>query len=149
LIGTHLTPDILYRFAYRTGDEMAIDTLRDMMRGGIDTYRALVLLRGHDEPIAIGGICRLWPGVGEGFLVISETVRMNAYSPLAREIHGTAKAMLDRMTDWLDLHRVQMATDNRYPERGHWARHLGFKYEGMMKKYGPDGADYSRWGRVR
>jgi len=47
-----------------------------------------------------------------------------------------------------DLHRVQASINELDPEAIRFAKWLGFKDEGMMPKYGPDGSNYYRMSMV-
>lgn len=58
------------------------------------------------------------------------------------------KGFLDFKTDELKIRRVQISIRAGYQEGWKWAKSLGFKCEGTMQKYGPDGSDYWLFGRV-
>ena len=44
--------------------------------------------------------------------------------------------------------RVQAAVRTDWPEAQRFSRFLGFKQEGLMEKFGPDGSDYYRVARI-
>jgi hypothetical protein len=44
--------------------------------------------------------------------------------------------------------RIQAAMRSDWPELARWARFLGMKHEGTMKKFGANGLDYERWAWV-
>jgi hypothetical protein len=91
-----------------------------------------------------GGIARLWPGLGEAWMLPAELARSK---PLA--LTRTAHRFIDRAMIALSLHRVQcfcQTLDNRAVR---WAPALGFQREGTLRRYGTDGTDYEVFSIVR
>lgn len=95
------------------------------------------------RPIMSGGVVILWPGVGEAWTLISKQV---TDYPLA-----AVKALRKCIAEAVERHglrRIQ-ATARRNDDRAVALLHvLGFKVEGLMPRYGPDGEDYYMCGRV-
>ena len=122
--------------------------------GDLDTYgRALAVpgrsftgLRGGTV-VACAGIVPLYRGVGEAWLAFSEAFIVDRPSRLWALVYRAIGEGLDAaLTD--GFHRIQTAIPVGF-EQGHaWARRLGFEEEGLMKKYGPDGHDFIRYGRI-
>ena len=80
--------------------------------------------------IACAGIIPLWRGVGEAWFLGSE--RLHEYTkPIIRAVKKDFKRMIE---DWEEAQR--------------FAKFLGFKDEGLMEKFGPDGSDYYRVARI-
>ena len=94
--------------------------------------------------LGIGGIAMLWRGVGEAWVIASPEVQQN---PII--FHRTIKKMLHIISDNMKLHRVQAAVMESF-ERGHkWIKLFGFKEEGKMEGYGPNGENFIRYARTR
>jgi hypothetical protein len=88
------------------------------------------------------GIHDLWPGVGEIWAV---------FSPLAREYPYTWIAAKKLLAGGMQMyHRLQAPLDPvGCPEAIRFDERLGFKPEGMMRKYGPHGEDMIMYALVR
>ena len=83
--------------------------------------------------VFICGIHNLWPGVGEIWAV---------FSPLAKKYPCTWVAAVELMAlHSKDYVRLQAALDPSYPEAIRFNERLGFKPEGLMRRYGPHGED--------
>jgi len=94
-----------------------------------------VLERG--KPIGVWGAVEIWSGVQEAWFMLEEATRRYAIA-----MTKTAKKFIDLKFQDDSLHRLQITVrcdDNRAVK---WAECLGFQTEGVMKKYGPDGADF-------
>lgn len=89
------------------------------------------------------GLLLLWRGVAELWMVTTDLVQR---SPLA--FHRVMLQGLTVMMDNLGLWRLQTAVHSEHHLSQKWLRRMGFKYEGAMPAYGPDGATYIRMARV-
>lgn len=109
----------------------------------LDAYRqrglAWSLLDG-DEVIACGGIVILWPGVGEAWTVMGEKVKDY---PLA-----VAKALREGI-ERSGLRRIQATVRIDDGKARKLIGLCGFKPEGILEGFGPDGADFVSYARVR
>ena len=88
--------------------------------------------------IAGGGIVIYNPGVGEAWTLIDLTRRYDHPLLLTR----TFKIALYIGEQSLRLHRVQIAVNSGNIVAVRWAWALGFKIEGLMRKYGSDQSDH-------
>jgi hypothetical protein len=96
-----------------------------------------------NEIIVIGGIYRMWEGVGEAFSVMSK----NAYkypkalfSAFARNIEtGITAGKYRRLQATV---KADFGAGIRFLER------LGFEREGLMRSWGLDGSDYYMYARI-
>jgi hypothetical protein len=87
------------------------------------------------QTIAAGGIVNLWRGVGEVW--VAPTNRALAHPmALARGVLKTLEYVESQGT----YHRLQM-TAEKTTEMLRWATYLGFKLEGTLHKYLPNGQD--------
>lgn len=85
--------------------------------------------------IGCAGIHTLWPGTGEGWAVVS---------PLAKNYIRAAimarKGLIEAFKEH-GYNRIHAAIDPEWDTAVQFAEWLGFKSEGLMKKYGPNGRD--------
>lgn len=95
------------------------------------------------EVLAIVGFTPLYSKTGEFWAVVSKDIirHRTGFSRAAKRTLG--KWILDK-----ELYRVQMVVHADYRDTFDFAVFLGFKPEGLMRKYGPEGGDYYMMGRV-
>lgn len=91
------------------------------------------------KPIACAGVIEVWKGRAFAWSYLGE-----GWERQMRLVHRAALAGL-RACRW---RRVEMAVDPRHPEGKRWALHLGFEFEGLARKFTPDGRDAEIWARV-
>lgn len=96
------------------------------------------------EIMGCAGVCLLWRGVGAAWLVTGPLVPQY---PLA--FHRAIRDGLQTVMESLHVWRLQADIHQGHEVSQRWVRRLGFAYEGILHKYGPDGADYVRYARVR
>jgi hypothetical protein len=94
------------------------------------------------EVVCCAGVTLLWQGVGEAWLFVSEGAR--AYIGLP----GAVRELLDTVRRNLQLHRIQATVRVDNPRAHRMDTWLGFKEEGIMRKYTPDKTDCYRMARV-
>jgi hypothetical protein len=95
--------------------------------------------------ICCSGIVDMWPGVGEAWFLASSKIH-----EYPRPFIRFAKTdVIQKVVDENDLWRVQAVCKADWPAAIKFARFLGFESEGVMRKYGPEGADYLRMAWVR
>jgi hypothetical protein len=94
-------------------------------------------------PIACGGILPLWAGVGEGWVVTSPLVEK--YPVLfAKTVWRTTFELLKNS----DLDRIQTVIDAQHTVSQKWAERMGFRNEGLMRKY-LGGRDFYRYALIK
>jgi hypothetical protein len=96
-----------------------------------------------DELIGCGGVGMYWAGVGEAWLVLSSRI-----SDFPVSLHRIVCTELSRIVSEHHLHRVQTVVPYDHKRAKRWIERLGFEFEGVMPKYGPDGSWFVRYGRV-
>ena len=89
------------------------------------------------QPVACFGFVPIWTGVGEAWLIADDKARSK---PIG--MTKMAKLFFDILQISYELHRVQIAVRTSDMRAHKWALFLGFKEEGTMRRYGPDGADH-------
>lgn len=93
-----------------------------------------------DRVLACAGVIPLWQGRGEAWALMG--------SDLRRHFLCIHRATL-RFLEACGLQRVEAAVDAEFCEAVEWIEMLGFKHEGPLRKYTPDGRDCIRYARVR
>jgi hypothetical protein len=93
---------------------------------------------------AIGGVARLWPGLGEVWMVPTKLART---LPLA--LTRTAMEVIEYSVQSLELRRAQCFCKTADKRAVRWAETLGFAREATLRRYGADGADYELLAIVR
>lgn len=110
------------------------------------------------RPIGCGGVIILWPGVAEAWSCFPKSRQKHK-----RDWFVYTKRFLDKAIDEHDLFRVQAhyrmdmagakeALENfqsgKKAKPCNWMEHLGFKCEGLMRKFESDGTDALLYARV-
>lgn len=94
--------------------------------------------------VGIAGLVVLWPGVAEAWALMSDRIEglpFQVTRAIARGLFMEAQNF--------GLHRIQavVAADDERAQR--WIEILGFRFEGLMRAYGPDRSNYLRFARIR
>lgn len=96
------------------------------------------------DPIAIiGGVFR-YPQVMEVFALLGEEITRH---PIG--FHKQVRRIINTYFSECELNRMQMEVRADHKRAVEWAVSLGFKPEGVMKKYGLDGSDYYLFARCK
>jgi hypothetical protein len=98
----------------------------------------------NDEIVGCGGIRKLWPGVGETWLMLSPEV--NKY-PI--RTYECIKEGFEKLIGDNDFVRLQAWGRIGFTKAHTLFKHLGFKPEGIARKYTPDGVDCILYAKVR
>ena len=89
--------------------------------------------RSEEGVIALGGVKRVWPGVGEAWIVTSDLVEKY---PLLYTRH--VKRLMMKAVEELRLHRLQATVWEGHPRSVGWLRRcMGMHIEGYLEGYGP------------
>ena len=96
-----------------------------------------------NKPIAAGGVFPLWDGVAEGWVLATKEI--NAY-PI--KFSKVIKLRTEMMLKNNNFKRLQTSVKADCAVAIRFAKFLGLKEEGLMKNYGPDGADFYRFARI-
>lgn len=89
---------------------------------------------------AVAGIVPLWEGCGEAWAIPTKRIKQKKIV-VARHFKNT----FDLVSKDLGMRRVQAAVTMGHHEAHRLVRFVGMVEEGLMRKYGPDGADYMRY----
>lgn len=93
--------------------------------------------------LCIGGIHGLWNGVGEAWFLIGKEGYDNPKSVAKHTFF-----MFEHLQQEYGFIRVQASVAKKDRKAIRFVEWLGFKNEGIMEKYGPDGLDYYRYAKV-
>ena len=96
------------------------------------------------EPVGAAGMCLYWAGVGEAWTMFLPELKEHRIW-----LTRTTKRVLNDVTKALNLHRVQIAVRADQEINKCWALVLGFSNPLPLPKYGPDGADFVMYSRIR
>ena len=88
----------------------------------------------NDDIVGCGGIRKIWDGVGEVWLMLSPKT---ALYPV--KTYECIKNGLQKLIDENDFRRLQAWGRIGFTKAHTLFRHLGFRPEGIAKKYTPDG----------
>ena len=83
------------------------------------------------------GVRYIWNGVAEMWMIPSKDIRNNAISL----VRG-AKILTDTAIYDYDIKRLQISVKVENDTAFRFAKSLGFGVESVMKRFGPEGADY-------
>lgn len=106
-----------------------------------------VAYTGIDEKgkvIAIGGITFLWKGVGSGWVITSELLLKHKVWT-----HRAIRDILDITEKTHNLHRIESIILKDHVVSMQWAERLGFKQEGLLRKYDSQKQDHWLYARVK
>ena len=117
---------------------------KDVLYSSINVENAFTLE--HDgQTIACAGVMIIFPSVGSacGWGYFSKLIHKY---PIA-----THKCMIKGLSYFEKKHglkRIQADCVKGFDRAVKWLEHLGFEYEGEMRRYGPNGETMLRFGRV-
>jgi len=94
--------------------------------------------------IFCAGVIPYWKGVGEAWILCD--VRVKHY---IRELYFYTELYLDKIIDRYKLWRVQSSVMADYYAGHRFLERMGFKKEGLMRKYDWQGKDYYLYARIK
>jgi len=95
------------------------------------------------KPFCCFGVQEIWPGIGEGWLITDKMVEQLVVTLTRSTTRYFNLIAIERR-----LHRIQLTINTNDLLAVRWAHALKFTNEGLMRKYGPDGADYLMMSKV-
>ncbi len=92
----------------------------------------------NGEVVCCFGFIRLWDGVYEAWLIpTTENIRRSVVP-----FHRTSMRIFDYAMSKHSLKRLQITVCSENALALKWAKRCYFNNEGLLKNYGPEGADY-------
>ena len=138
-------PSHMDRVVTNEQDRRAFDALPDLAQR-LEMLRvnrcAWTMFYKH-EPALVTGFEYKWPTNYEAWLVPGK-VSLQHGALLSRG----ARRFFDKIPPKLGLLRLQIVVNVEHETAVQWAEFLKFKCEGVMTKYGPEGADYYMYART-
>lgn len=92
---------------------------------------------GRGRIVCCFGLRDMWPGLVELWLLPGEGIDRHV-----RTLLVGARAILKDVISDSDIRRVQIAVKVEHEAAFRFAKALGFEVECILRKYGPEGADY-------
>ena len=92
------------------------------------------------KPVGCAGLIELWPGRDCAWSLLSD-----CGPRIFLNVHRTVVRFLDARR----TRRTEMSVDVDHAAGQRWADLLGFRKEGLMKSYSPDGRDAYLYAKVR
>lgn len=120
---------------YRKGDESApyyIERIFSLPQSDYIAYAGIE----HNEVIGVGVIYRMWHGVADAVMALSNKATEKPFW-----FHRRVKEKIEEAKEVLNLHRIQSCVECNKLDRVKWMKSLGFKLEGIMRQYTPDRTD--------
>ena len=96
-----------------------------------------------NKPIAAGGVFHLWDGVAEGWVLATKEIYKYPVF-CAKHIKKRTEMLIKNN----NIKRLQTSVKADCEMAIRFAKWLGLQPEGVMKHYGPDGADFIRFARI-
>lgn len=91
-------------------------------------------------PIACAGLVLHWRGLASAWALFADEARRHSLP-----LHRAVLRGLDTLTRQHGLRRVEATTREDYVTGQAWLERLGFRLEGRMPHYGPDGETHLRY----
>jgi RimJ/RimL family protein N-acetyltransferase len=97
--------------------------------------------------VGVGGMVLHWEGMAEFWLILTDQCRKDGvYGILAL---SAIKEKVEYLIESNNIIRAQATVRTDFPEAVKMIEYLGFKNEGLMKHYAPDGHDVIRYARLQ
>jgi len=96
------------------------------------------------KPMCCFGIIKLWAGVAEMWLIPDANL-----TTVARSFHRVTKAFFDICMEDLQLIRLQVTVHTLNGPADKWIKRLHFNEEGVLRRFGPEGADYKMYAKLK
>ncbi len=141
MIVERFKPEHLQALILQPAQEFARSSLADRSFGEAlaagDSYTAIM----DGRVVACAGVQSMWEGRGDAWALIARDIGPDGM----HEMHYAVKRYLRASM----LRRIEAACDATFLQAHRWLMLLGFRYEGPLAKYTPDGRDCLRFARVR
>lgn len=95
------------------------------------------------EVVASAGLIPLWAGVAEAWMIGGDSVGRHQVK-VARQL----RRMFDDVMWHRKIYRAQANVHHKFEKAIRLAEWLGFKNEGLMRRFGVEGDDYFRFAKV-
>lgn len=93
--------------------------------------------------VASGGLVPLWAGVGEAWMIAGDEIGKHRV-----KVSRKMRIMLDDVMRQRGIYRAHANIHCGFERAIRLAEWLGFENEGLMRRFGVEGADYFRYAKV-
>ena len=93
--------------------------------------------------VGVGGVDEMWPGVGEVWMMLSYEI-----DKYPKRAYRVIRDGLKKLIEDNSFRRTQAWGRTDFDQAHTLFRHLGFKPEGIARKYTPDGVDAILYAKV-
>ena len=125
-----------YEKEYRADQPVAVWAQGHFLAGPAFTARAP-----DGDIVFMIGVHRIWPGVGEFWCVAAPGISQHPH------VLVTGRELFLRLS--AGHVRVQATVNHKHEEGVRLVEHFGFRPEGLMRRYGPNGNDFIMYSIVR
>jgi len=101
-----------------------------------------------DTLVGCGGFIVFWPGVAEAWLMLPRNSQDKSFWEKADAVMLLYQK-LEQVIKKNDLRRVGAMVKTDFPKAIELVEALGFKREGLLRKYAPDGTDRYIYGKIK
>jgi len=118
----------------------------------IDSYHQGPTYTGFygDHTVGFGGIRKYWNGVGEGWIMINQerpdVPSLSFVKMMVKEIKEVLKNEIFVVNGYWRIHAY---CHHATPNAGKLLKAIGFKLEGILKRFNPDGTDSNLYSLVK
>lgn len=98
----------------------------------------------NGEIVGVGGVIQYWTGVGEAWFQLSKFAGEHKIESIR-----CIRRLMEQAFEELELWRIQTTEREDFPQTMKMAEHLGFKKEGLMINYAPDGGNVWLYAIIR
>ena len=144
LIITEFKVEYLNKYTPRSHEKFAPQMISYIEQTIRQSVHIAAIEEESGELVFGGGIVPLWPHVAEGWMLGSDLI-----VPYAKSTCKYVKSFLEMTMNQLDLHRIQLSVLETETQLATFAKWLGYKEEGLMPCYGPQGETHIRFGKTR
>jgi hypothetical protein len=115
---------------------------KDLVHALESRQSTILTLASDTSVIAILGINLQRPGLGELWMLVGADLDRYFVS-----FQKSVDELLSK-TKEMNIHRLQMSVDCTFETGIRWAKHMGFKEEGVMEAYDSQGRDHFLFAKV-
>lgn len=98
----------------------------------------------NDGVVCSAGATKVFGGTYEVWAYTSTLIEK-----YRRPVHEAAKKLLESTFSIPSVRRMQASVNSEHPAAVRWIEHLGFEFEGTLKRYGVNGEDFLMYARVK
>lgn len=143
---TTAEPDMLERELKVRAEQLEglTDQMYKSMHTALDASDDPIAVYYQDQLLWISGVVKLWPGVGE-FWMLTDDKFPEFYKK-------EPKVFIKGIRHWLrglNYHRIQTPVRADFETGLRFVKFFGFEEEGLMRKYGPDKVDFVRFAYIK